>query len=184
MKSCWWEITPRTWFQRHWRNSSKIWLFTKKRGQNKNSPKQLGRLAKKNPRKSPKERKQTDFYQAGLNSIQTTRGYVDSSGRYRSYSRDRNDQRPASSQNYSGQQSRSDSRARLRTPSGGGNASSRPNYQQSSDYRRPSQSPYRARSPYSSQHDNQQFCLQKAVTVSLHSQVSLLLPGQTWQRAT
>jgi hypothetical protein len=44
------------------------------------------------PRRSSRNKKPTEIYQAGLNSMQTTsnpRGYVDSSGRYRSYSRDR-----------------------------------------------------------------------------------------------
>ena len=44
------------------------------------------------PRRSSRNKKPTEIYQAGLNSMQTSsnpRGYVDSSGRYRSYSRDR-----------------------------------------------------------------------------------------------
>jgi hypothetical protein len=110
------------------------------------------KIKQEQTRASSRTRKQTDFYVAGLNSIQTTRGYVDSSGRYRSYSRDRNDQRPTSNQGYSRPQSRSDSRARLRTPSNRDGTSSKPDYK-SSDYRKPSQSPYRAKSPYSSQNN-------------------------------
>ncbi len=44
------------------------------------------------PRRSSRNKKPTEIYQAGLNSMQASsnpRGYVDSSGRYRSYSRDR-----------------------------------------------------------------------------------------------
>ena len=44
------------------------------------------------PRRSSRNKKPTEIYQAGLNSMQTSsnpRGYVDSSSRYRSYSRDR-----------------------------------------------------------------------------------------------
>jgi hypothetical protein len=44
------------------------------------------------PRRSSRTKKPTDHYQAGLNSMQASsnpRGYVDSSSRYRSYSRDR-----------------------------------------------------------------------------------------------
>ncbi len=44
------------------------------------------------PRRSSRNKKPTEIYQAGLNSMQTSsnpRGYVDSSGRYRSYSRER-----------------------------------------------------------------------------------------------
>ncbi len=44
------------------------------------------------PRRSSRTKKPTDHYQAGLNSMHVSsnpRGYVDSSSRYRSYSRDR-----------------------------------------------------------------------------------------------
>jgi hypothetical protein len=44
------------------------------------------------PRRSSRTKKPTEIYQAGLNSMQASsnpRGYVDSSSRYRSYSRDR-----------------------------------------------------------------------------------------------
>jgi hypothetical protein len=44
------------------------------------------------PRRSSRTKKPTEYYQAGLNSMQASsnpRGYVDSSSRYRSYSRDR-----------------------------------------------------------------------------------------------
>ncbi len=44
------------------------------------------------PRRSSRTKKPTEHYQAGLNSMQASsnpRGYVDSSSRYRSYSRDR-----------------------------------------------------------------------------------------------
>jgi hypothetical protein len=44
------------------------------------------------PRRSSRTKKPTELYQAGLNSMQASsnpRGYVDSSSRYRSYSRDR-----------------------------------------------------------------------------------------------
>jgi hypothetical protein len=49
-------------------------------------------VQKTTPRRSSRTKKPTDIYQAGLNSMQASsnpRGYVDSSIRYRSYSRDR-----------------------------------------------------------------------------------------------
>jgi hypothetical protein len=70
-------------------------------------------------RRSSRNKKPTEFYQAGLNSMQASsapRGYVDSSGRYRSSSRERlprdqgSGQRPPSQQcRYSRQPSRDSS---------------------------------------------------------------------------
>jgi len=55
------------------------------------------------PRRSSRDKKHTELFQAGFNSIQAginslvqKRGYVDSSGRYRSYSRDGTESRPSS----------------------------------------------------------------------------------------
>jgi hypothetical protein len=71
------------------------------------------------PRKSSREKRHTELFQAGFNSIQAginslvqKRGYVDSSGRYRSYSRDRTESRPSSS---AGTDSRPGSRPDSRT---------------------------------------------------------------------
>jgi hypothetical protein len=115
------------------------------------------------PRRSSRQRKQTDFYQAGLNSMQASsapRGYVDSSSRYRSYSRERiprdqSGQRHTSQQGRDSRQpsrdtsrsryyqrtpSRDQSQTRYRTPSGDRN-------RQRSTYRPQSRSPYRTKSP-------------------------------------
>lgn len=71
-------------------------------------------------RQSTRDKKPPDLYQAGLyalqaslNAINPTRGYVDSSGRYRSYSRDRVDSRAVSQGSDSRPNSRNDSRTRL-----------------------------------------------------------------------
>jgi len=64
------------------------------------------------PRRSSRERRKTDFYQAGLNSMIPTRGYVHSSGRYRSYSRDR--AQPNGSQSRDREQYRANSYSRER----------------------------------------------------------------------
>jgi len=69
-------------------------------------------------RTSSRSRKQTEFFQAGLNSIIPTRGYVDQTGRYRSHSRENPTSRPSSQMSDSRPNSRNDSRSRVQTPSG------------------------------------------------------------------
>jgi hypothetical protein len=89
-----------------------------------NSPKKLAeqgtkypsKVPNQPPRRSSRERRKTDFYQAGLNSMIPTRGYVDSSGRYRSYSRDR--AQPTGSQSRDCAQYRADSYSRERGQQG------------------------------------------------------------------
>lgn len=97
------------------------------------------------PRRSSREKKHTELFQAGFNSIQAginslvqKRGYVDSSGRYRSYSRDGTESRPSSA---AGTNSRPGSRPDSRT-------GFQPNYR-SSSYTR-SLSNGRSKSPHGS----------------------------------